>query len=469
MNPTPHQMARQPRLATRWLQYSPCMTLVLLLAAACHAAGPAEKKHWRIAIVGAGPAGLTAAETLAERGYQSVTVFERNAAAGGKVLSRPVDGGVAELGAVIAPPEFHTVVALADKYGVEYVVNSTIHQIMDADGGRSSPPTFFGNHHEEHQMASAVANYYAAAALYEPWIRAASHGWIPPDLTLPFSQFSDKYGFSPLADVARGAIVGSGYGYYETAPALYMMRAMEVGFDVGGPGWVQQSNFYIFPRGYQSLWQEVARHHDVRFNAQVTRIVRSNTAQGPVTITINQDQPLVFDAVIISASLNHVGRFMDLTPEESELFSQVESLRYVTSQFATSGLRTQEYVTVYPNAFPDKMDQLGAFMHAKTAPDTWVAWQLARPDTPADQLVAALGQGVALGGGTVQGDVFQQEWDYFPHVGPEALRSGFYERIRVMQGANRTYYVGATLSFETVEHAARQAADLVKRHFPRVK
>ena len=38
----------------------------------------------RIAIIGAGAAGLTAAEELKDKGYQNITVFERTDRAGGK-------------------------------------------------------------------------------------------------------------------------------------------------------------------------------------------------------------------------------------------------------------------------------------------------------------------------------------------------------------------------------------------------
>ena len=46
----------------------------------------------RIAIVGAGPAGLTAAMALRRLGYSSVTVFERRGRVGGKCLTVEIEG-----------------------------------------------------------------------------------------------------------------------------------------------------------------------------------------------------------------------------------------------------------------------------------------------------------------------------------------------------------------------------------------
>jgi len=44
-------------------------------------------KNLRIAIVGAGPSGITAADTLRSEGYQKITIFEKNSYVGGKVTS----------------------------------------------------------------------------------------------------------------------------------------------------------------------------------------------------------------------------------------------------------------------------------------------------------------------------------------------------------------------------------------------
>lgn len=57
-------------------------------------------KNLKIAIVGAGASGLTAAHTLKKIGYKNITVFEREPKAGGKVYSYEYNGHFYELGAV---------------------------------------------------------------------------------------------------------------------------------------------------------------------------------------------------------------------------------------------------------------------------------------------------------------------------------------------------------------------------------
>ena len=93
------------------------------------------------------------------------------------------------------------------------------------------------------------------------------------------------------------------------------------------------------------------------------------------------------------------------------------------------------------------------------------SWQIVDPSATPGSVAATLAGDVATSGGTFGQLVLQQDWDYFPHVGTQALQGGFYYKVEAMQGQNHTFYVGGTLSFETVEHSARYAQALVKGHF----
>ena len=56
--------------------------------------------------------------------------------------------------------------------------------------------------------------------------------------------------------------------------------------------------------------------------------------------------------------------------------------------------------------------------------------------------------------------------EYFPHFTPEALAAGALERLRAMQGAQRTYFLGGWTTFERVEDIISQAEALVGSQFP---
>lgn len=60
---------------------------------------------------------------------------------------------------------------------------------------------------------------------------------------------------------------------------------------------------------------------------------------------------------------------------------------------------------------------------------------------------------------------FSGQIDYFPHLGPEALADGWYERFNDLQGKDHTYFTSGLNSFELVEYTIRAASDLVATHF----
>lgn len=71
--PTPHPPATRPRRPRQPLPSS--------------ASSPRSTEPGRVAVVGAGIAGITAARTLAQAGWQ-VTVFEKSRGAGGRMATR---------------------------------------------------------------------------------------------------------------------------------------------------------------------------------------------------------------------------------------------------------------------------------------------------------------------------------------------------------------------------------------------
>jgi len=58
------------------------------------------------------------------------------------------------------------------------------------------------------------------------------------------------------------------------------------------------------------------------------------------------------------------------------------------------------------------------------------------------------------------------KWSYFPHVKPEAMQNGFYNKVDGLQGDQKLFYTGGAFNFELVENSMKNAADLVDKHFP---
>ena len=84
---------------------------------------PRERRHeergsrnLRIAIIGAGVAGLSAAQRLKDLGYRDITIYEKEDRVGGKVLSYRHKGRVYELGALWSSGQYKVINALAARF-----------------------------------------------------------------------------------------------------------------------------------------------------------------------------------------------------------------------------------------------------------------------------------------------------------------------------------------------------------------
>jgi oxygen-dependent protoporphyrinogen oxidase len=430
-------------------------------------------KSLRIAVVGAGPSGLTAADTLTQLGYANVTVFEKNDRVGGKVYSYPNGNGTfSELGAFFATTDYTTVLGYANKYSIPYVPFGPSQAIADtgSTGQSEAPQAWLTSHYDTLQILAAVAAYTPLTVEMDTVL--AEDGFAPfpvlapsSDYYLPFVDFAAKRGITPITELVRALMVGFGYGYYETTPAIYYLKLLgwmvKLNTSLTQP--ITQPPAYTFPTGYQSIWTAVAQDLNVHLNSTVTSIVRPSPDGAPVQLTINGRETYDFDDVIVSAPLNRVGSFMSLTPQESALFSQVQSESYDVSLFTGSGLPANQVSYFYGNSFPAQIDHAVALLNS--GGPTYESWQIVAPSATPSAVATTLASDVATFGGQFGQLVVQQNWDYFPHVPTASLQGGFYYQVEALQGANHTYYVGGTLSFETVEHSARYAQSLVKAHF----
>jgi hypothetical protein len=219
------------------------------------------------------------------------------------------------------------------------------------------------------------------------------------------------------------------------------------------------------------VFDALAATLDVRLDSTVTRIRRppaSCVGACQVEITVNGVEQHEFDAVVIATPLNVVPRFLDVTPFEARLFNRVRSVRYFVTLFLGLNIGAPHALFFHENAAPERIDHVGAWA---VPYDTGFlalgnAYQIAERTSPPWVVQSVLAEDVWLAGGLFLGALWQQEWsNYFPHVGPPLIALGFYDLIDGMQGHRATYFVGSSLTFETVEHAARQARDVVLSHF----
>ena len=284
----------------------------------------APQQPLRVAVVGAGAAGLTAARTLTELGHE-VVVFEKENRVGGKVFSIPVGDKALEFGAVLVTEDDYPItLGYADEFGLPTIPSPAGFTILDEFGNKIALQDFLRSRYTATEIAAAENNYAAVLDRFAAFIDAPGLVSLPDDLSLPFAEFAERYGISLVEDWMKALLTGFGYSYSETVPAAYYVKFMPFLVNLGPSGF-EVAEGRIFPSGFQSVFNALATTLDVRLNSEVTHIRRPSFSEpGKVRITVNGIKQHWFDAVVIATPLNVVPFFLDVTPFEEWLFTRMQ-------------------------------------------------------------------------------------------------------------------------------------------------
>ena len=423
----------------------------------------------RIAILGAGVAGLTAAEALRRRGYTDVVLYEAQPRVGGKVKTKMVDGRPYELGAYITLESDDEVLELIERHGVEVrpALERRVHD-LDAGGALLEFEDWQAKRFTTLQTAAAAARYLLLCAKHREIFCPGGFGDADPELFVPSDRFFADEEIEAVAWLYQPIMAGLGYGFYSETPALYAMRFID-------PAKLavlvrtlldRDSRVYMVTAGFEALWARVAEDHDVRLNHRVTAVRRTRQGDGwAVDVTANGVVER-FDRVITTISRPEMVHILDASPEEHALYGALRFNPYVTTIFRAEGLA--EGVTAYlgQHSTPDTRGRLMIYSQPHTDRDLYLGWQLGdRAD--AEGLAQALREDVAKVGGRVTAIEHQEFWpDYFPQVDGAALVRGHFRDLDAQQGRQGTYYAGAMVDYELTGTAAAWAQTLVERYFP---
>lgn len=436
------------------------------------------KSSMRIAIVGAGVAGLTAAHHLLRRGYTHVTLYERNDRLGGKVFSYRTDAGVMELGALWAGTSYKVLMDLAHFYAVPAVEEDC--QLMLHRGRKILPmlETFFADERRL-EMSVALMNFAAATLRYQHEVHKIGFVDLDAALCQDFASFADKHHFVPVADAFRPFWLGCGYSDYAVTPAIYVLKLLVPILQSSIQELVSNrslshitNGMYWFPSGYSEIFQRIgATIPDLRLGTEVTSIMRVPDGLGfriKITDAMHSE---FFDRVIIAIEPSNILHILISDKHEQKLFSQVitHPYRMYLVRASHAGLGANKVLFFDQMMGPKDRPKVVSAMNRSTFGPRWVVGQLGGPNYGADcseELArSTLVDDLAAAGFSDIAIAYAAAWNYFPRVSCEAISAGFYDQLEKLQGVKSTFFVGSVFSSETVEHTAAYAAELVANNF----
>jgi hypothetical protein len=468
----------------------------------------------RIVIIGAGPAGLSAAYYLKQRGYRNVILLEKLGRVGGLCKTITCDGHAFDLGANYITPAYREIRRMAAEVGATmYSERPFVAMTVPADGGPVTYKSIFSATRVDAKTGTRIGLLTLLAAILKfIWLRFRLAKVVDrptmagveqhDDLCEPFGAWLHKYNLQCLTSLFELPITMMGYGYLDQTPAIYALKFMTLRTFIPmvlketpwiGPwtGWPKR-----FVDGYQRFWERMSWQFDVHCNVTVRSVERQD---GRIRVRLERteqelskldylDDTLEADHVILACPLGTVHRVMDLSEEEKDLFPRIRAAWYCMTTLHVRDLDIGDHVSgggplaaVYPMT-----PMLNPWGVAKQWKDCDFVqfytpvypWDLPGSPSPwgddedpvKGAVIGRIYETVRQMGGRIVDERRAWEtynrWTYFQHVTTDELRRGFYSRLEALQGERNTYYVGGATSFELVEPIAEYAKHLVARHFP---
>lgn len=426
----------------------------------------------RIAIIGAGVAGLTAAEALKRRGYEDVVLYEANDRVGGKVHTTYVDGLPFELGAYISFESDDEVLELIERHRIDVrTARPRMVHDFDKQGAITEFEDWQAKKFTTAQTAVAAAKYLRMCATHREIFQPGGFANADDELCMRSDRFFERHNLEAVAWLYKPIMAGLGYGFYSETPALYAMRFID-------PAKLavlvrtllnRDARVDMVTAGFATLWQAVAQDHEVWLNHTVTAVERTKQSNGKWTVRVTANGTThTYDRLITTVSHPRMVDILDAGRQEKTLYGNLKFNAYVTSIFRATGLA--KGVTAYfgQHSTPNTRGRLMIYSQPHDDTDLYLGWQLGE-ESNAHSLEQMLREDVAKVGGAVSEMVHQEFWpDYFPQVSRAAIQDGHFQLQDQLQGRRATYYAGAMVDYELTGTAAAWAKELVKKYFPRV-
>ncbi|KAA1243556.1 FAD-dependent oxidoreductase, partial [Mycobacterium simiae] len=179
----------------------------------------------RIAIIGAGPAGLAAAIRLRERGYNDVKIYESADRVGGKAMTVEIDGRHYDLGAVLLGQRYPHTLALARKYDIPLIPRAGRRAVIDLETGRwMDIIEALKSRYSPREYLTATARACRYVKRYRKYFDTPGFAFtnspevedLRREISMPISEWARRKNVEPMLARWEPAILGMGYGPYNS-------------------------------------------------------------------------------------------------------------------------------------------------------------------------------------------------------------------------------------------------------------
>lgn len=397
-----------------------------------------------IAIIGGGPAGLSAARLLSERGVRDVTVFEAQPRVGGKSLSVMYGGALHDLGTCYSTWAHARTNRWMRKLGFRQIPLG----LQTVDG---KPLMNFVGEGPGPSVPVEAWRYFGLWRAFMARLQEApSNSDIVREAAEPVSVWLERHKLGRIRRFMLRAVTSIGYSPLEEISTLQALRWCTPSLIVSGA--LGQVKMPV--DGWQPFWEQLVKGIDVRVDEPVLGIERD--ADG-VTVTTRAGTQR-FARVLITTAPDEIGRVMKTTDAERFVGDALRWNSYVISLVRAENWFSAHEAEAYADSLgPDA--ETGMLLSARrvrtggppSAMDIYLCGQYGN-GRDSETLKAMLARGIAARGARMRYLIVQKNWKYFPRYDRQAIREGLLARMDEVQGQNRTWWAGAAFSHEAVSN-----------------
>ena len=410
----------------------------------------------KIAVIGAGPAGIFAAVELQEAGYKDITIYGDFKEAQCRTVE--VDGVTADVGTCyVHSGYFNTIKKFVKRYGIHIrylgddakTVNSTdIHKAI-APGTMEKIFTYLG------------IFYFLLHSLIWKFLK---HSWLGRFFYgVSFEKYLKRVGLGKLAKsfVFGPGGVAQGYGFLKDVNAYRLFRWFRPSIFLTpimnkkkkGTGIIVEGYGTLFNRAYDTLKQ----HNE--------SLIHEVAAQGDqVRITDKTGAETLYDIVIVACPLKNVNS--PVSPFlKKEAIQSTPIFSYLWTSDMVPDFKDRVYIMDYINE--DKTDVLTTYrVWGKTNSGKYLLWGVGYASeginrkTLLQNLENQVNTELKLPLHTVE---FFEIFDYNHRFSVEGIRDGLHRKVRKAQGINNIWYSGGMLSHWDVDSIYEFDKNLVDR------
>lgn len=444
-----------------------------------------KDRNVKIAIIGAGPAGLGAAEALKEKGYNNITIFEKSNRVGGQSYSpkyKTAEGVelVYDMGS-IQPMSSRILRKLIKKNGLKYGRGpfkkksklTIAYQDLAQTEVINFTKYFFG--FPIQKLPLVFLDFLKLFYYLFRYRRLAKPGFYNfkrlDETTVDFRQWVKDRKFKFLTEIlilqllSTLTLVNKNNEHkiqlYVVLKFLYQVFKLPIRYFDG--------TYRPVREGYQELWTRIAKKFTVRLSTKIKEIKRTKDG---VVITDDSETQL-YDKIFITCPFDKISSIIDASENEKNNFKSINyNPGYRGAFLAKKGPKKGIYWFMDSYDNKDGKSYLSLlFPEGKVDEDTYLYSACFANCADKSNAVDIIKKSTTNFLQT-QFDSEITEWvkmhyweDYDAVFDIEMVKNGVFDKIQNMQGNQNTYYAGQLISSPSHSGVVDYSYELVDLHF----